>query len=215
MAKARSGSPAQIRSPGPALARAGGPRTAAARPLVPRVPPARPPLGSCVLATGDLCWRSLFLAQRARVCLLPLRLPLQALTLPPTSSPRTSRPQKPALPGHHSNPNATAPPACLPRPEDAPLRCNLLALDLSKGHFLRRTLLPSPTFPRAQLQKQLLASTLPTFPQRSAHQHLSAPPHSPSPRLGRETPPPSAACPQHTQNPTGGCSPAAPNTLDS
>lgn len=71
----------------------------------------------------------------------------------------------------------------------------------SKGHFLRRTLLPSPTFPRAQLQKQLLASTLPTFPQRSVHQHLSAPPHSSSPRLGRETPPLSAACPSTHKTP--------------
>ena len=72
--------------------------------------------------------------------------------------------------------------------QDAPLRSSLLAQDLSKGHFHPRTLLPSPTFPRAQLQKQLLASTLHTLPPRSARGHLSAPPFPSSPRLGRGAP---------------------------
>lgn len=92
--------------------------------------------------------------------MLPLGLPLQAPTLPPNCSRRPSRPQ---MPGTTRTPMPPRAPACPPRPEDAPLRPSLLQLDLRKGHFLPRTLLPSPTFPGAQLQKQLLASTLAHF----------------------------------------------------
>lgn len=120
--------------------------------------------------------------------MLPLRLPppgpdfapkLQSQTLRAPEAGLSRTPLKP--PCHGGAPR-------LPRPEVAALRSSLLQQDLSKGHFLPRTLLPSPTLPRAQLQKQLVASTLPTWPPRPARPHLSAALLSGSPRLWREAP---------------------------
>lgn len=131
--------------------------------------------------------------------MLPLRLlppdsdfapKLQSQTLRAPEAGLSRTPLKP--PCHCAAPR-------LPRPEDAALRSSLLQQDLSKGHFLPRTLLPSPTLPRAQLQKQLL---LPPYPlgRRGPRAHTSRPRCSQGPHAAAaRPPPPSAACPQHSQ----------------
>lgn len=181
---------------------------------VPWVPPAstaaRPPLGSCILATGDPYRGPPFPAKRARVCLLSLGLPLQAPTWPPSFTPRPPSPAPDAglslAPRLPLKPQGDTPPALPPRPEDALPDPALSELVLSRGHFLPRTLSPSPTFPRAQLSKQLCASTLHTFRARSARPRLSAAALSPSPRLGPGPPPPTPPRRKGSQGPAGKCS---------